>query len=192
MVLVALAAVVVSQSLIDRVNDAEPPASYSRVGVAGFLGVGVRPSGPTEPTVHGRIGVHWLLFERTASGEGPNVGVALLIGGGTGRFSSLGLDARVGLLYLGSKLAAAQPIGQVFLSTGLVVGATRGAPVDLHAGVGLGFDVLFSGLLPAPRGWLGVPLKAIALVVTSPALELRATWRSDGSTFGTVLVGIGI
>jgi hypothetical protein len=193
-----------TQSPPPLVSAADPgPRNFSRVGFAGMLGVGVNPVKDTT-SLHGRAGFRFGLFDRTYSGSGANVAIAVLAGAGSSRAggTTLGFDLRLELLYVGNKVEALEPIGNLFFTTGLVISTEGKAPIGYHVGAGLGFDLMFSGALGSAGGGLwrsvgtggeaGIFIAAAILLVTSPTVEGRYTMRADGSGFGSVLIGVGI
>ncbi len=176
--------------------------AYSRLGLAAMLGVGVNPV-KGAPSIHGRVGVRLGLLDRNFSGFGPNVAIAVLVGGSTfAGATNLGVDLRLELLYLGNKVEALQPIGNVYFTTGLVLPNDGRAAMGFHVGGGLGFDLMFSGMLgnSGVDLWaaigagreIGVIVAAAVLLITSPTVECRYTMRPDGTGFGSVVIGIGI
>ena len=177
------------------------PASFSRLGLAGMLGVGLSPASGAS-AIHGRFGVRFGLLERTRSGAGVNLALAVLGGAGKGPTgTTLGLDLRLELIYLGNKVEALEPIGNLYFTSGIVVATDGRAPIGYHVGLGLGFDLMFSGALGNTAGlWamvgssreLGLVIGGVILLITSPTIEGRYTTRADGSGYGSFVIGIGI
>jgi hypothetical protein len=178
------------------------PGAYSRLGLAAILGAGVNPV-KGAATLHGRVGLRVGLLDRNFNGFGPNVALAVLVGGTAfSGATQLGVDLRVELLYVGNKVQALQPLANVYFTTGLLLPSDGRSAMGFHLGGGLGFDLIFAGMLGntgvdlwaaigAGRG-LGMILGAAALLITAPTVECRYTMRTDGTGFGSVVVGIGI
>jgi hypothetical protein len=172
----------------------------------GFAGTAsaIFPFTPTESpetAFHARVGLRYCLFDRTPYGWGPNLGVALLGGVDAGPQLSFGLDVRIEGVYLGRSMLA-EPIMNLFVQGGFAV--PLGGAVEWHGGIGLNFDVLASGLAGGSGGggWGGlggggggaglVVLAAAVLFATMPSVEVRYTARTDGSSFSSVVVGVGM
>jgi hypothetical protein len=178
-----------------------PASGYSRLGFAALAGIGVNAlEGPLG--LHGRVGARLGLLDRTQSGEGANIALAVLAGAGNGKKgATFGIDLRIELVYVGNKVEALEPIANLYFTTGVVLPTNGFGPIGFHVGGGLGFDLMFSGLLGNTGSlWsavgssreIGLVIAAVILIVTSPTVEGRYTVRADGSGFGSVVIGVGI
>jgi hypothetical protein len=194
-----------------RAGSAADGESRSKFGIAGTA-AGLFPVTATdghELAFHAAVGLRYCLFDRATFGWGPNLAVALLAAADIGDRISLGLDGRIEGLYLG-RASLTEPIMNLFVQGGFAIPFS--GPVEYHAGIGLNFDLLASGLLGGSGGGGGgggfnigslgggggygaaglLVAAAAILFVMMPSVELRYTARADGSAFGSVIVGIGI
>jgi hypothetical protein len=178
----------------------EHRSPFGFVGTAAAIIPFTQTDGP-QLAFHARVGLRYCLFDRTPAGWGPNLGVALLGGADAGPHLAFGLDLRIEGNYLGPSTLA-EPIMNLFVQGGFAV--PLGGATEWHGGIGLNFDVLASGLAGGSGGgggWGGVGsgggaglvvLAGVVLFATMPSVELRYTARTDGTSFSSVVIGVGM
>ena len=164
-------------------------------------GVPVIDGGNTSGTVHGRFGVRYAFLDREQNPGRLNLAVALLGGGDVdGSRAGAGFEARIEAT-VGGHRRWLEPTLDVFVAAG-VQHLDASMKPEWHIGGGVSLDLVFSRLFDSPANdnagtvllpFAVAPQFAIAaLFVLSPTAELRYVTRADGSSYGELVVGIGL
>ncbi|MFT3841162.1 MAG: hypothetical protein QM723_29490 [Myxococcaceae bacterium] len=187
---------------VKEAPDAEHDRPPSQFGFAMKLGASFPidtddHTSQASTAIHGRIGARYALLDRSQKPGRGNLAFALLGGGDVdGRRGGLGVEGRIEAT-AGGESFLLEPVFVAFVSAGaqyLMVGQVP----EFHAGGGISFDLLFSGMFSgAGHVWLPLgggngTLAAAVLFLLAPTLEYRYVVRGDGTHYNALLLSMGL